>query len=134
MKKQCALLLLLALLLSFCGCAAAPGSPELSGYPDGEFEHLYLLYNDVMYTYDTSGSGRWEDGAQQVEALGLSQVAAVELVDNQNAPTKNLQATRMRVGTPIYARDGEDAVYVLLDEGILWRMKPCDAASDPRNQ
>ena len=104
-----------------------------TGYPSGEYQHIYLLYNGVMYTYDTSGTGRWEEGEAQAETMGLTKVAEVEIVDNHNPPTENLQATRLTVGDPIYAKEGEDCIYVLLESGTLWRLNPCSAADDPRN-
>lgn len=117
-----------------CSVEAEPSqSLTPTGYPSGEYQHIYLLYNGVMYTYDTTGTGRWEAGEAQAESMGLSKVAEVELVDNHNPPTENLQATRLTVGDPIYAREGEDCVYVLLENGTLWRLNPCSAADDPRN-
>lgn len=138
MKRSICLLLALSLVLLLCACQQAPGelgqSLTPTGYPDGEYQHIYLLYNDVMYTYDTSGAGRWEDGEAQAEAMGLTEVAAVETVDHYDPPTENLQATRLTVGDPIYAREGEDCIYVLAESGTLWRLNPCSAADDPRNE
>lgn len=142
MKRSICLLLALGLALLLCACGRAPvptGTAEPgqsltpTGYPSGEYQHIYLLYNGVMYTYDTSGTGRWEAGEAQAEAIGLEKVAEVELVDNYNPPTEELQATRLTVGDPIYAKEGEDCVYVLLESGTLWRLNPCSAADDPRN-
>ena len=142
MKRSICFLLALGMLLLLCGCGQGPVTPDPAepsqsltptGYPSGEYQHIYLLYNGVMYTYDTTGTGRWEAGEAQAESMGLSKVAEVELVDNHNPPTENLQATRLTVGDPIYAREGEDCVYVLLENGTLWRLNPCSAADDPRN-
>lgn len=140
MRKLITCILLLFLLMFVISCGKADVSKHFqdaatpTGYPSGEYQHLYLLYNDVMYTYDTSGTGRWENGTKRIETMGLTQVAEVKIIDNHNPPTQNLQATRMAIGTPIYAKEGEDFVYVLLEDDILWRLEPCDPAADPRNE
>ena len=115
--KRSILPLLLLCLLALCLCGTAVGCDEElapTGYPSGEVQRPFLYYHDTLYVY--------VDTLLEPTQLPLDpvQIGVIETVDNKNMPETDFAASRMDVGTKLYAAKHEAENPKSIYADVIW--------------
>lgn len=91
-----------------------------TGYPEGEAQRMFVMYEDTLYVYDDNGYTEMEEDSIKDEYEGFDYVAKVSEV-TVNVPNDNLQASRIAVGSSIYTKENVDNILVYYN-GAVYNM------------
>ena len=108
-----------------------------TGYTDG-IQNLFVFYKGEhlvegeLFIYDRYLGQFTEDEFNQwKDRLSLEYVGSVEKETNYELPSKNMEASRIPVHSPVYIDLYEHKLYVLSEGSYLYRMRVFTEELDP---
>lgn len=94
-----------------------------TGYPDGEVQWKYVMYNDILYTHDYAYKRHIDENEVISKFEGYEKIGTVN-IDNLNMPDEELDASRFEEGATLYAKSGYDSEVYVYSVDTLYRMIP----------
>ena len=96
---------------------------QQTGYPDGEVQQMFVMYEDVVYLYDGAYKRHIDENEVLSKFEGYEKIGTVN-IDNINMPDEELDATRFEEGANLYAKSGHDSEVYVYSVDTLYRMIP----------
>ncbi|MBQ4068557.1 MAG: hypothetical protein IJC76_04830 [Lachnospiraceae bacterium] len=96
---------------------------QQTGYPDGEVQWKYVMYNDILYTHDYAVRRHIDESEVFSKFEGYEKIGTVN-IDNLNMPDEELDASRFEEGATLYAKSGHDSEVYVYSVDTLYRMIP----------
>lgn len=96
---------------------------EVTGYPCGEIQWKYVMYNGVVYTHDNANKRHIDESEVLSKFEGYEKIGTINN-DNLNMPDEELDASRFDDGGTLYAKSGHDSEVHVYSKDTLYRMVP----------
>lgn len=103
------------------GCEEA--SP--TGYSDSGIQQAFIYYDDQLFMLEhNEGIYQADEFEDRIESLNLVSLGSTVDELNHQWPSKDLEASRISVGSPVYFNEENRIVYVLFDGEALYQFRP----------
>ena len=96
---------------------------QQTGYPDGEVQQMFVMYEDVLYVYDDAYKRHIDEAEVLSKFEGYEKIGTLN-IDNLNMPDEDLSGSRFEEGATLYAKSGHDSEVFVYSVDTLYRMIP----------
>lgn len=96
---------------------------DVTGYPNGEAQRIYVMYNEQLYVYDDNGRTKIDE-TDISDKYELYSIKKATIDDGTSIPTENLHSVRAGDNSTIYINPNDSSNILLYSSGEIMKLIP----------